>query len=88
MKYGKIRIEDGCLIFTRHMMINSLPCRDIVWAYMRREGADGSDARQLLASSLIIVTRRKKHVKWWELTAYQVFQGRRLFLPMWSMMAS
>lgn len=61
MKYGKIRIEDGCLIFTRHMMINSLPCRDIVWAYMRREGADGSDARQLLASSLIIVTRRKKH---------------------------
>ena len=27
MKYGKIRIEDGFLVFTRHMMINSLPCR-------------------------------------------------------------
>ena len=28
MKYGKIRIEDGFLVFTRHMMINSLPCKD------------------------------------------------------------
>ena len=37
MKYGKIRIEDGYLIFTKHMMINSLPCKDILWAYKRRE---------------------------------------------------
>ena len=36
MKYGKIRIEDGFLVFTRHMMINNLPCKDIVWAYMRK----------------------------------------------------
>ena len=24
MKYGKIRIEDGYLIFTKHMMMNNL----------------------------------------------------------------
>lgn len=47
MKYGKIRIEDGFLVFTRHMMINNLPCKDIVWAYMRKEGADEGDDRQL-----------------------------------------
>ena len=40
MRYGKIRIEDGFFVFTRHMMLNSLPCKDILWAYMRREGAD------------------------------------------------
>ena len=60
MKYGKIRVEDGYLVFTRHMMINSLPCKDIVWAYMRREGADGSSARQLIANYLVIITKRKK----------------------------
>ena len=44
MKYGKIRIEDGYLIFTKHMMTNNLPCKDILWAYLRREGVnDGSD---------------------------------------------
>ena len=40
MRYGKIRIEDGYLAYSRHMMLNSLPCKDIVWAYMRREGDD------------------------------------------------
>ena len=63
MKYGKIRIEDGFLVFTRHMMINSLPCRDIVWAYMRKEGADEGDDRQLSINYLVIVTRRKKRYK-------------------------
>lgn len=43
MKYGKIRIEDGYLAFTRHMMLNSLPCKDIMWAYMRREGEHSDD---------------------------------------------
>ena len=37
MKYGKIRIEDGNLIFAKRMLINYLPCKDILWAYMRRE---------------------------------------------------
>ena len=52
MKYGKIRIEDGFLVFTRHMMINNLPCKDIVWAYMRKEGADEGDDRQLSVNSV------------------------------------
>ena len=63
MKYGKIRIEDGFLVFTRHMMINSLPCKDIVWAYMRKEGADNGDDRQLSVNYLVIVTKRKKRYR-------------------------
>ena len=60
MKYGKIRIEDGYLVFTKHMMMNNLPCKDILWAYMRREGMDGVEGRQLINNYLVIVTRRKK----------------------------
>ena len=41
MKYGKIRIEDGNLVFARHMMMNYLPCRDILWVYKRQEGVEG-----------------------------------------------
>lgn len=63
MKYGKIRIEDGYLVFTRHMMINSLPCRDILWAYMRREGNESESGRQIINNSLVIVTRRRKRYK-------------------------
>lgn len=63
MKYGKIRIEDGYLIFTKHMMINSLPCRDILWAYMRREGNEGEAGRQIITNYLVIVTRRRKRYK-------------------------
>ncbi len=63
MRYGKIRIEDGCLIFTKHMMINSLPCKDILWAYLRREGTEGGAGRQLIINYLVIVTRRRKRYK-------------------------
>lgn len=63
MRYGKIRIEDGYLVFTKHMMINSLPCKDILWAYLRREGADSSARKQLIVNYLVIVTRRKKRYK-------------------------
>lgn len=63
MKYGKIRIEDGYLVFTRHMMINSLPCKDIMWAYMRRESGDDIAQKQLISNYLVIVTRRRKRYK-------------------------
>lgn len=63
MKYGKIRIEDGHLIFTRHMMINSLPCSDILWAYMRREGEEEISERQVLSTYLVVITKRKKKYK-------------------------
>lgn len=63
MKYGKIRIEDGYLIFTKHMRINSLPCRDILWAYMRREGNEEEAGRQIITNYLVIVTRRRKRYK-------------------------
>lgn len=63
LKYGKIRIEDGYLIFTKHMMINSLPCRDILWAYMRREGNEEEEGRQIITNYLVIVTRRRKRYK-------------------------
>ena len=61
MRFGKIRIEDGNLIFTKHMMSNTLPCRDILWAYEQRErDIQESSDRYLLTNSLVIVTRRKK----------------------------
>lgn len=64
MKYGKIRIEDGNLIFTRHMMVNYLPCRDIIWVYKRQEGIEGGGAqKQISASYLVVVTRRRKRYK-------------------------
>ena len=63
MRYGKIRIEDGFFVFTRHMMLNSLPCKDILWAYMRREGADKTGEKQLIINYLVIITRRQKRYK-------------------------
>ena len=77
MKYGKIRIEDGYLIFTKHMMMNNLPCRDILWAYMRREGMDGVEERQLISNYLVIVTRRRKRYKF-DMTEREVQEGIRL----------
>lgn len=63
MKYGKIRIEDGNLIFTRHMMINTIPCSDIQWAYMRREGEEELGERQVISTYLVVITERKKKYK-------------------------
>lgn len=77
MKYGKIRIEDGYLVFTKHMMINSLPCKDIVWAYMRKEGTDTGDARQLSINYLVIITKRKKRYKF-DMTEKEVQECIRL----------
>lgn len=77
MRYGKIRIEDGYLVFTRHMMINSLPCKDIVWAYMRKEGTDTGNARQLGINYLVITTKRKKRYKF-DMTEKEVQECIRL----------
>lgn len=60
MKYGKIRIEDGNFIFSKHMMMNYLPCKDILWAYKRKEGVEGGVQKQYSTSSLVIITRRRK----------------------------
>ena len=60
MKYGKIRIEDGYLIFTKHMMINSLPCKDILWAYKRRESREEVEGKRLVSNYLVIHTKRHK----------------------------
>lgn len=65
LRYGKIRIEDGYLAFSRHMILNSLPCKDIMWAFMRREGdsPEGGAVKQIISNYLVIVTRRKKRYK-------------------------
>lgn len=60
MKYGKIRIEDGNFIFSKHMMMNYLPCRDILWAYRKKAGIEGGIQKQFSTSFLVIVTKRKK----------------------------
>ena len=77
MKYGKIRIEDGFLVFTRHMMLNSLPCRDIMWAYMRREGVDKTGEKQLIINYLVIITKREKRYKF-DMTEQEVQDCIRL----------
>lgn len=63
MKYGKIRLEDGNLLFVKHMIMNSLPCKDIVWAYMRKEGVESGEQKQLTITYLVILTKRKKRYK-------------------------
>lgn len=63
LKYGKIRIEDGNLVFARHMMMNYLPCRDILWVYKRQEGVEGGAQKQIGTSYLVVVTRRRKRYK-------------------------
>lgn len=64
MRYGKIRIDDGNLIYTRQLRLNSLPCKDILWAYLRREGRDEAELKgtqkRLPVNYLVIVTRRHK----------------------------
>ena len=77
MRYGKIRIEDGFFVFNRHMMLNSLPCKDILWAYMRREGADRTGEKQLIINYLVIITRRQKRYKF-DMTEQEVQDCLRL----------
>lgn len=61
MRYGKIRIEDGNLIYFRHMIQNTLPCKDILWAYIHREGeGTQTSVKQMVTNYLVIRTRRKK----------------------------
>lgn len=60
MKYGKIRIEDGNLIFTKHMILNYLPCKDIVWAYKRRESIDNGGHKHVMTNYLMIYTQQQK----------------------------
>ena len=71
MRYGKIRVEDGNLIFFRHMIQNNLPCRDIVWAYIHREGENAeTTVKQMISNYLVIITRRKKRYRF-EMTEHE-----------------
>ncbi len=58
MKYGKICIEENHLIFTKRMLMNRLPCEDILWAYRRVEETGGDTAY-----SVVVRTRRGKSYK-------------------------
>lgn len=60
MRYGKIRIDNGNFIYTRHMRVNVLPCTDILWAYLRKSAPENSALKQLPVNNLVIVTRRHK----------------------------
>lgn len=60
MKYGKIRIDNGNFIYTRHMRVNILPCTDILWAYLRKSAPEDNAQKQLPVNNLVIVTRRHK----------------------------
>ena len=78
MRYGKIRIEDGNLIFFRHMIQNNLPCRDIIWAYIHREGENAQSAvKQMISNYLVVITRRKKRYQF-EMTEHEAQDCLRL----------
>lgn len=62
MRYGKIRIEEKNLIFTKRMMTNNLPCEDILWAYKRKEDGSAKDGSGT-GISVIIRTRKRKRYK-------------------------
>lgn len=57
MKFGKIRIEDGNIIFTKRVKTNTLPCSEILWAYRRREE---NGKNQEYSESVCVVTRYHK----------------------------
>ncbi len=63
MRFGKIRVEDGELIFIRHMMINSLPVKDILWAYIEKKSPGQEDEKLVLSHELVIQTRRHKEYR-------------------------
>ena len=63
MRFGKIRIEDGELIFNRHMMVNNLPVNDILWAYVGKQQPGQDDVKLVLSHELVIVTRRDKQYR-------------------------
>ena len=63
MRFGKIRVEDGELIFIRHMMVNSLPVKDILWAYVEKKSPGEEDEKLLLCHELVILTRRHKEYR-------------------------
>ncbi|MBR2258059.1 MAG: tyrosine-protein phosphatase [Blautia sp.] len=59
MKYGKIHIEDGMIFYSSHMITNTIPCKDIIWAYHFRENAKASSAdRSLVSNYLVVLTNR------------------------------
>ncbi len=68
MKFGKIRIEDGNVIFTKRVKANSLPCSEILWAYRRRE-ENGKNQEHL--ESVCMVTRFRKKYRF-EMSAEEV----------------
>ena len=56
MRFGKIRIEDGNFIFAKRMMVNMLPCEDILWAYAIQDTPGKAFGRQFLTCYLVIHT--------------------------------
>ncbi|MBQ0001464.1 MAG: tyrosine-protein phosphatase [Clostridiales bacterium] len=77
MKYGKIRIDNGNFIYTRHMRLNVLPCTDILWAYLRKSVPEDHGLTQLPVNNLVIVTRRHKSYQF-DMTEREVKECIRL----------
>lgn len=59
MRYGKIRIEDGKIIFTKRVKTYTLPCSEIIWAYRRKE--ESAEHRGIVHVVCIITRLRKKY---------------------------
>ncbi len=62
MKFGKVRIEDGEFIYYRHMVKNSFPIQDILWAYTAQveEEKNSPGKPQVLYHALTVLTAQHK----------------------------
>ena len=60
MRYGKIQLENGNLIFTKRVKTNLLPCSEILWAYRRKEDPAKNAG---YSDSVCVVTRLRKKYK-------------------------
>ncbi len=63
MRYGKIRIKMVLFCVYQTYDAQQSSCKDILWAYMRREGTDKTGEKQLIINYLVIITRRQKRYK-------------------------
>ncbi len=80
-------MEDGELIFIRHMMVNSLPVKDILWAYVEKKSPGEEDEKLLLCHELVILTRRHKEYRF-EMPEKEAEECIRLLKALNSDMAS
>lgn len=63
MKFGKIRVENNELRFSRRVKSYVVPCGDIIWAYRRKEESNGKlccGTATFETNSVVVLTKMEK----------------------------